>query len=194
MKNNNQTCERLLTRHQLEKKIGELQASLYWHERGTFPVSDYNQVKTDLEKLEEDLKAGRFKEEINEKGNIVERSFRRGDRYHFDFKECHPSKGWKQYDTDQDAWYFGMWVHVEKRQILTYAEGDITLVKCPITESFKAELKAMADFYGPPPPAFTVIDMNGTVTRIYDKRPEVSGKENSDGESEHEDQRKLGIG
>lgn len=115
----------------------------------------------------------RSKKEVNERGNTVERSFRPIDRYHFDFKVCTPAKGWKQYDTDQDARYFGAWVHIEKRQILTYTEGDITLVTCPTVESFKAELKAMANFYGPPPPAFIVIDLDGIVTRFFDKRPEV---------------------
>jgi ABC-type transport system substrate-binding protein len=66
-------------------------------------------------------------------------------------KKYQKEKGWKQYDTSQDAWYFGVWVHPEKRVIITYAEGDITVVRCPTNESYHAELKSMAEFYGPPP-------------------------------------------
>ena len=110
--------------------------------------------------------------EKNERGNIIERSWRLTNRYEFDFKLCTSEEGWRQFDTNQDAWYFGVWVHPEKREIITYAEGDITRVICPTEESYHAELKSMAEFYGPPPPAFTIISQNGQVTKVYDKRPE----------------------
>ncbi|MBA7471765.1 hypothetical protein ES707_07075 [subsurface metagenome] len=111
--------------------------------------------------------------EVNERGNAVFRSFRSTERYRFDFQLCTTDKGWKQYDTDQDAWYFGVWVHVEKRVILTYAEGDISVVKCPTEESYHAELAHMAGFYGPPPPAFITIDpKSGQITKYIDVRPE----------------------
>jgi len=112
------------------------------------------------------------KKEINEHGNLVKRDFiLNGDRYRFDFKYCSSKKGWKQYDTDHDAWYFGVWVHPEKKEIITYAEGDVIRVVCPTEKSFKAELKTMAEFYGTPPPAFTVISQDGKITKYYDKRP-----------------------
>ncbi len=112
------------------------------------------------------------KPEVNQRGNAVFRSFRQTERYQFDFKLCTREKGWKQYDTSQDAWYFGVWVHPEKRVIITYAEGDVTVVKCSTDESYHAELKSMAEFYGPPPPAFIVIDpVKHQVTNVYDVRP-----------------------
>ena len=50
------------------------------------------------------------------------------------------------------------------------------VVDCPTDESFKAELDHMAEFYGPPPPAFKVIDTEtGSVTHFFDERPEVKG-------------------
>ncbi len=111
--------------------------------------------------------------ETNQRGNTIHRSFHSTDRYRFDFQLCTKAKGWRQYDTNQDAWYFGVWVQPEKRKILSYAEGDISVVRCPTEESYHAELKSMAEFYGPPPPAFTVIDFpSGNITKIYDKRPE----------------------
>ena len=106
---------------------------------------------------------------INERGNLVERSFHEArDRYHYDFDQC---RGWTQYDTNQDAWYFGIWVNPETRQILTFAEGDETLVTCPTADSYHAELADMAAFYGSPPPAFKSISQDGTLTEYFDKRP-----------------------
>jgi hypothetical protein len=85
-----------------------------------------------------------------------------------------PSDGWRQYDTTNAAWYFGVWVHIGDRKIVTFAEGDLITVDCPTVETFKAELDHMAEFYGDSPPAFTVIDTElGKVTAIYDLRPDV---------------------
>lgn len=109
----------------------------------------------------------------NERGNECVNTFFGDDRdrYHYDAKLI--PRGYRQYDTEQDAWYFGVWVHVEDRVVVTWAEGDETIVSCPDVETFKAELKHMAEFYGDPPPAFRVIDADGTLTHIYDKRPEA---------------------
>ena len=110
---------------------------------------------------------------VNERGNIVKTYATPGigDRYYFDFNLYAPGTGWQQYDTHQDAHYFGVWVNLEERKIATYAEGDFTLAIAPDDVHLKAELDSMADFYGPPPPAFRVIDRDGNRTDIYDKRP-----------------------
>ncbi len=87
--------------------------------------------------------------EINERGNEVERNFiLNGERYRWDFDEKFRKAGWEQYDTSQDAWYFGVWMNKQLLQVLTYAEGDLTLTKCPDAEHFNAEIKAMNEFYG----------------------------------------------
>lgn len=162
-----------ITRYQLEHKIGELEAKIYWHERGTFPVTNLKDIRRELRALEVRLECGLFVPELNEHGNIIERWSDHTDRYKYDFNVCSHNKGWVQYDTDQDAWYFGVWVHPIRREILTYAEGDVTHVKCTSTESYKQELKAMNDFYGSPPPAFICIDIDTkTITKVYDERPE----------------------
>jgi len=111
---------------------------------------------------------------VNGRGNTITRSFL-GDaeRYLFDFNICSSEKGWKQYDTHQDAPYFGVWVHVEKRQVVTFCEGDLSVVDCPTIESFRAELEDAERVYGDPPPAFTTIDDDGTVTHYFDERPKV---------------------
>ena len=106
----------------------------------------------------------------NERGNYIKRGHDfMGDRYRYDFKVCTPAKGWQQYDTRQDASYFGVWVHAKRRATFTYCEGDTTLVLCPTAESFAAELADMARFYGPPPPAWIGITHDGIRTNHYDK-------------------------
>lgn len=94
-----------------------------------------------------------------------------GNRYRYDFKVLTSEKGWKQYDTKQDASYFGVWVNSSKRSIFTFCEGDTTLVKCHTPESFAAELADMAKFYGPPPPMAVGIEKDGAITHYFDERP-----------------------
>lgn len=110
---------------------------------------------------------------IDEHGNTVTSRFiGDGDRYAYDFDHCPAKEGWRQYDTENDASYFGVWVHEGRREIVTYAEGDETRVTCPTDDAFRAELARMAEFYGPPPPAAIVIDTaSGTITEYYDPRP-----------------------
>ncbi len=48
-----------------------------------------------------------------------------GDRYMFDHR-LSLSLGWAQLDSRQDAWYYGCWINAAKRQIVEYAEGDVS--------------------------------------------------------------------
>ncbi len=111
----------------------------------------------------------------NARGNTVTTTFINVDgevsRYDFDFNVCTAAKGWEQYDTDQDAAYFGVWINKEKRETLTYAEGDLIRVSCPTAESFRAELDQMNEFYGNAPAYMTTIGSDGQVTRYYEPRP-----------------------
>jgi len=112
---------------------------------------------------------------VNERGNNVHSAFIGScDRLQFDCGPCGTNKGWEQYDTDQDAWYFGVWVHIEKRMTVTYAEGDLTVVTCPTPESFRTEIASMNEFYGDPPPWAIVLDVeNGAETHYIQERPKV---------------------
>lgn len=86
--------------------------------------------------------------EINKRGNEVFRSFiNNGERYRWDFDEDFSAQGWEQYDTSQDAWYFGVWINKKLLQVQTYAEGDLDLVKCPDIDHFNAEIANMNKFY-----------------------------------------------
>ncbi len=110
----------------------------------------------------------------NERGNLVMRGFRPGTRYEYDEKLT-KAVGWAQYDTHQDAEYFGVWVSIKELATFTYCEGDITLVICPSKEHLGAELEDAERVYGSPPPAFVTIDNDGTRTEYYDKRPSIEG-------------------
>lgn len=109
----------------------------------------------------------------NGRGNVVARYFLPVDQDLYDFKICIRPDGWAQYETNQDAHDFGIWVHLENRYVFTYGEGDLTLTICGSIESLRAELQAIGEFHGPPAPRFVIVDDDGTVTEFYDKRPEV---------------------
>lgn len=141
-------------------------------------------LQSQLEELLRQKQAREFTEEINARGNTVYRFFRQGaERYHWDFGPCREKYGWKQYDTSQDAPYFGVWVHLGRRLTLTYAEGDVTLVKCPTVETLRAELKDMERCYGPAPASFYAcselsvhsgaIVPAGDVTAFHRPRPSI---------------------
>ena len=112
---------------------------------------------------------------VNEHGNTVYSAFIGSrDRLEFDMGPCSHDKGWEQYDTDQDAWYFGVWIHREKRMTATYAEGDFSVVTCHTLESFRKEVEGMNAFYGKPPPWAIALDVeNGTETHYIQERPKL---------------------
>lgn len=82
------------------------------------------------------------KTEINKFGNIIERNFiLSGNRYRYDFQKCKAEDGWKQFDTNQDAWYFGIWCNQKKLQIMCYVEGDNVNMRKDIRAKAKTELE-----------------------------------------------------
>lgn len=73
----------------------------------------------------------------------IERSFEHSDRYRFDFNLCSARNGWAQVDTGQDASYFGTWAHPEQLQVVSYCEGDITVVTADNPQEFREELESI---------------------------------------------------
>ena len=71
-----------------------------------------------------------------------------GDRYAFDFKECHFKHGFAQLDTESDAWYYGIWANPTTLKIVSYCEGDITRQTAETPEEFAAEIRSIAAFGG----------------------------------------------
>ena len=162
-----------MTKYELEKKIGEMYADLYWfrrnpqwwHDKGENLNVERHQIL--ITQYAYMLDHGDYQPELNSRGNEIERSFRPTERYEFDV--CLKKRdGWTQYDTNQDAPYFGVWVNSRLRQTFTYCEGDHILVKCPTEESFQAEIEDMNRCYGPPSPAWKVYGMDGSATHIFD--------------------------
>lgn len=108
----------------------------------------------------------------NERGNAIERRFHRyRDRNTYEQRYSPVSEGWVQYNTTQDAPLFGVWVNRASRTIVSFAQGDETVITCPTETSYAAELEAMTKFYGPLPPAFTTVSDDGTVKCHYTERP-----------------------
>ena len=70
------------------------------------------------------------------------------ERYDFDRQLCW-AKGstWAQVDTDQDAWYYGNWANPVTRSIVSYAEGDLVVLRCDTDEEFCSELNRMAAWH-----------------------------------------------
>ena len=69
------------------------------------------------------------------------------NRYAFDFDHCRLNDGWAQLDTDQDASYFGNWAHPERLHIVSFAEGDITVIKCENGDEFRNRIEEIAAFH-----------------------------------------------
>lgn len=74
-----------------------------------------------------------------------------GDRYIYDFRLCTTEKGYAQVDTDQDASYYGTWASPDKRTIVNYCEGDLTVQIADTPEEFATalrDLKKWLDGFG----------------------------------------------
>lgn len=84
--------------------------------------------------------------ELNQLGNWAIRTLWMGRGTGFYF--LHLDEDWDIYRTGQDADYFGIWVNYKTMQVITYAEGDETLVTALNAQQFFKELNAMDTFYG----------------------------------------------
>lgn len=88
-------------------------------------------------------------------GATVRHTHRDGERYAVDFAdgihmgdEPKPGLVWaQQFDTSQDAAYFGVWFLPELLCQITYCEGDWELVECPNAEVYNAIVRLTIAFY-----------------------------------------------
>ncbi|MFB2832698.1 hypothetical protein ACE1BS_24490, partial [Aeromonas jandaei] len=104
-----------------------------------------------LRRVKKALKAGRIQLELTVTGCRIDRGNHQADRYYYDRTLL--TQGWQQYDTEEDGWYFGIWIHTEKLETFTYAEGDTNHVIAPNVEAFRAELARLYQYH-PQAPAF----------------------------------------
>lgn len=63
------------------------------------------------------------------------------NRYAFDFGDCSTAKGYAQFDTRQDAHYYGNWVNPTTFRLVSYAEGDVTVTVCDDAAEFVAQVR-----------------------------------------------------
>lgn len=114
-------------------------------------------------------RASERKDEANRSGNVIFRTFHPSERYVIDFADDFSAEGWEQYDTDQDAHYFGVWVNPAARKVLTYAEGDWSLVECADNGGYNAQIAGMNECYGEGR-VCAVLDENGKTEVRQDRQ------------------------
>ena len=100
-----------------------------------------------VNKLVERLKAT-GEQGTTDRGQPIWRHHWSSERYLVDFADNFTAEGWEQFDTDQDAHYFGQWVNPKTLTTLCYCEGDWSVVECADKKAYNAEIQSMIDFYG----------------------------------------------
>lgn len=105
--------------------------------------------------------------EIKENGTKLYRFFYSSSRYMVDFAK--DFSGWKQFDTSQDAPYFGVWVHPTRFLVLTYCEGDWCLAVCESPSQYNIEISDCIRFYDEGFMAKTIDDTGATTTYRQDR-------------------------
>ena len=143
-------------------------AAEYWRIRHDATMTD--EQKKEALAAHDKLGKPVRKVHVNDLGNTVIRRFRSTERYRWDFDDDFRTEGWLQFDTDQDAWYFGVWVNPKTFRTFTYAEGDMTLVVCPDAEHYNAEIKHACEFYGQGF-EFIACDMEGAAHLLIGAQP-----------------------
>lgn len=107
---------------------------------------------------------------LNERGNQVIHLSANTGRYIVDFADDFTGEGWVQFDTDQDAGYFGVWMNPGKLLTMSYAEGDWYLVECPDAAHYDAEVMHACTFYGAGFIAKTIDAAGDLTTFVQDRR------------------------
>lgn len=135
------------------------------------PRKEKAKTRHTLRRVKKAMKVGRIPLELTVTGCRIDRGSHQADRYYYDRTLL--AQGWQQYDTEEDAWYFGIWIHTEKLETFTYAEGDTSHVIAPNVEAFRAELARLYQYH-PQAPAFISIDPEAdVVTHHFEAKPEV---------------------
>ncbi|MGL5292390.1 MAG: hypothetical protein ACRC9V_01100, partial [Aeromonas sp.] len=65
-----------------------------------------------LRRIKKAHTTGRIPFELTITGCRIDRGSHQADRYYYDHTLL--VLGWQQYDTEEDAWYFGIWINTEK--------------------------------------------------------------------------------
>lgn len=70
------------------------------------------------------------------------------DRYRFDLGACKVDNGYAQFDTSQDASYYGNWVNPFSFKLVCYCEGDLTVQICDDQDEFVSKVRGMVEWNG----------------------------------------------
>ena len=124
-----------------------------------------------LRRVKKAHQAGRIPLELTVTGCRIDRGSHQADRYYYDRTLL--AQGWQQYDTEEDDWYFGIWINPEKRETFTYAEGDTHHVIAPNAEAFRAELSRLYQYHPQAPAFISIYPEAGVVTHHFEAKPEV---------------------
>ncbi len=158
---------------------------MWTQEQATAWANGYWQIRWDKSLSEDQRKAkiaahyGLYKPvrdvHLNQQGNTVVHRSRSADRYRFDFDADFRAAGWLQFDTNQDASYYGVWVNPKLLRTLSYCEGDVYLVLCPDAQHYNAEIEAACKFHGEGF-EFIACDMEAATALLLDGRPKGARK------------------
>ncbi len=124
-----------------------------------------------LRRVKKAHKAGRIPFELTVTGCRIDRGSHQADRYYYDRTLL--AQGWQQYDTEEDGWYFGIWINTEKLETFTYAEGDTCHVIAPNVEAFRAELARLYQYHSQAPAFISIDPESGVVPRHFEAKSEV---------------------
>jgi hypothetical protein len=94
-------------------------------------------------------------------------------RYRVEAVVCPSSDGWIQFDTDQDAWYYGVWVNPSLKSIVTYAEGDLHITTSQTNEQWNEEVDSLLEFHQEEPIVASAMSEDGTWTQYQAKWPDL---------------------
>lgn len=86
------------------------------------------------------IEGANSEEVLPEGDNFIFRTFYAINRYFFDFKVNYDH--WCQFDTRQDASYYGNWFSAKLKTRISYTEGDIAVVVSSTDDAF---MKSMTD-------------------------------------------------
>ena len=98
------------------------------------------------------------------------------ERYMVDFASDFKAEGWEQFDTRQDASYYGVWVNRRERVILSFSEGDWGLEECETDEQYNAAIGRLCVFHDPGYVA-KIVGANGVTEVCQDRSAFLIGSE-----------------
>lgn len=77
-------------------------------------------------------------------GALIKRKLTYLTLFQFEFLLKRQTAGWQRLVNEE---FLSVWKHEEKRQFITYCEGDVIINDCPTPEIFAAEEQRILNFH-----------------------------------------------